>query len=258
LRNVTLTVEPGQVVALVGSNGSGKTTLAKILAGLFPPSTGRLLHDGSDVVDAARLRASTAVLFQDFVRYRLSATDNIALGAPADAPDPERIRAAARQAGLDQVLDSLPHGYDTVLSKEFTGGADLSLGQWQRLALARAFYRDAPFVILDEPTASLDAQAEADLFTDIRRLFAGRGVLFISHRFANIRTADQIYVLDTGRIAEQGTHDSLMRLDGRYARLFRLQAAGYRDVVTPPSGPSTPYADAAAEHSPGGVAAPRG
>jgi ATP-binding cassette subfamily B protein len=228
LEGVDMTLREGEIVALVGTNGSGKTTLAKILAGLYAPGAGQLLRDGADVGDPAGLRAATAVLFQDFVRYRLSATDNIAFGAPGREADPELVAAAARRAGIDGALGALQLGYDTILSKEFTEGADLSLGQWQRLALARAFYRDAPFVILDEPTASLDAQAEADLFGRIRELFAGRTVLFISHRFANVRTADRIYVLDGGRIAEHGTQRSLMEHDGIYARLFRLQAEGYR------------------------------
>jgi ATP-binding cassette, subfamily B, bacterial len=227
LKGVDITLRAGEIVALVGTNGSGKTTLAKILAGLYPPGSGRLLRDGQDVTEPSDLRAATAVLFQDFIRYRLTATDNISFGGPGRDADPALVAAAARQAGIDGALDRLEHGYDTVLSKEFTDGSDLSLGQWQRLALARAFYRDAPFVILDEPTASLDAQAEADLFGRIRELFAGRTVLFISHRFANVRTADRIYVLDDGRIAEHGTQQSLMERDGIYARLFRLQAEGY-------------------------------
>jgi ATP-binding cassette subfamily B protein len=228
LTGVDMTVRAGEIVALVGTNGSGKTTLAKILAGLYPPGSGRLLRDGREVAEPAELRASTSVLFQDFIRYRLTATDNISFGGPGRGTDPATVADAARRAGIDTALDRLDQGYDTVLSKEFTDGADLSLGQWQRLALARAFYRDAPFVILDEPTASLDAQAEADLFGRIRELFAGRTVLFISHRFANVRTADRIYVLDKGEIVEHGTQQSLMERDGVYARLFRLQAEGYR------------------------------
>jgi ATP-binding cassette subfamily B protein len=227
LKDVSMTLRAGEIVALVGTNGSGKTTLAKILAGLYPPGSGRVLRDGLDVDEPADLRAASAVLFQDFIRYRLSATDNIAFGGPGREIDPAIVADAARRAGIDGALDGLEHGYDTILSKEFTAGADLSGGQWQRLALARAFYRDAPFVILDEPTASLDAQAEADLFGRIRELFAGRTVLFVSHRFANVRTADRIYVLDDGRIAEHGTQQSLMERDGIYARLFRLQAEGY-------------------------------
>jgi ATP-binding cassette subfamily B protein len=227
LKDVSMTLRAGEIVALVGTNGSGKTTLAKILAGLYPPGLGRVLRDGLDVDEPADLQAASAVLFQDFIRYRLSATDNIAFGGPGREIDPASVADAARRAGIDGALDGLEHGYDTILSKEFTAGADLSGGQWQRLALARAFYRDAPFVILDEPTASLDAQAEADLFGRIRELFAGRTVLFVSHRFANVRTADRIYVLDEGRIAEHGTQQSLMERDGIYARLFRLQAEGY-------------------------------
>jgi ATP-binding cassette, subfamily B, bacterial len=241
LRNVSMDLRAGEIVALVGTNGSGKTTLAKILAGLYAPDRGRLLRDGHAVDDPAALRAATAVLFQDFIRYRLSASDNIAFGGAGEDRDPERVAAAAGRAGIAAALDGLEHGYDTVLSKEFSGGSDLSLGQWQRVALARAFYRDAPFVILDEPTASLDAQGEADLFGRIRELFAGRTVLFISHRFANVRTADRIYVLDDGRIAESGTHDALMRDEGVYARLFSLQAEGYRLQPSPaPAPPQVP------------------
>jgi ATP-binding cassette subfamily B protein len=242
LKDVNMTLRAGEIVALVGTNGSGKTTLAKVLAGLYAPGAGRLLRDGVDVDEPADLRAGTAVLFQDFIRYRLSAVDNIAFGRPGRDAGPESVAAAARRAGIDDALDRLAHGYDTILSKEFTAGADLSGGQWQRLALARAFYRDAPFVILDEPTASLDAQAEADLFGRIRELFAGRTVLFISHRFANVRTADRIYVLDEGRIAEHGTQQSLMERDGIYARLFRLQAEGYRIQPEPEPGPQAAVA----------------
>lgn len=233
LHEVTVQLGRGEIVALVGPNGSGKTTLAKLLAGLYPPDTGRLVHNGTPVNDPTPLRESTAVVFQDFLRYKLPALDNIAFGRPEAPVDPARMEAAARQAGAAEFLDSLPDGYDTVLSKEFTDGADLSLGQWQRLALARAFYRNAPFVILDEPTASLDPQAEADLFSRIRELFTGRTVLLISHRFSTVRSADRIYVLDAGRVIEHGTHESLIAEDGTYARLFHLQADAYRDARTP-------------------------
>jgi ATP-binding cassette subfamily B protein len=241
LEDVSMDLRAGEIIALVGANGSGKTTLAKILAGLYAPDRGRLLRDGHAVEDPAEMRAATAVLFQDFIRYRLSANDNIAFGGTGQDTDPGRVAAAAGRAGIDAALHRLEHGYDTVLSKEFSGGSDLSLGQWQRVALARAFYRDAPFVILDEPTASLDAQGEADLFGRIRELFAGRTVLFISHRFANVRTADRIYVLDDGRIAEHGTHDALMRDGGVYARLFSLQAEGYQ-LQAPPAAQPVPVA----------------
>ncbi|MFE2745230.1 ABC transporter ATP-binding protein [Streptomyces scopuliridis] len=229
LHDVSVELRAGEIVALVGANGSGKTTLAKILAGLYQPDDGALLRDGVPVPDPARLRATTAMVFQDFVRYKLPAADNIAFGRPHDAPDPSAVARAAKSSGAADVIDELPLGYDTVLSKEFTAGADLSLGQWQRLALARAFYRDSPFVILDEPTASLDPQAEADLFARIRTLFADRTVLVISHRFSNVRGADRIYVMDAGRIIEEGGHDELEAAGGTYARLFHLQAEAYQD-----------------------------
>ncbi len=228
LREVSVELGAGELVAVVGANGSGKSTLAKILAGLYEPDGGRLVQDGQQATRPEELRAATAVVFQDFVRFKLSALDNIAFGRPEARVEPGAVAAAAADAGARGVIDGLPLGYDTVLSKEFTDGADLSLGQWQRLALARAFYRDSPFVILDEPTASLDPQAEADLFGRIRTLFAGRTVLVISHRFSNVRNADRIYVMESGRVIENGSHDELTALDGTYARLFRLQAEAYQ------------------------------
>jgi ATP-binding cassette subfamily B protein len=232
LSGVSVELRAGEVVALVGRNGSGKTTLAKILAGLYRPDHGTLLRDGRRVTDTAELRASSAVLFQDFVRYKLPAVDNIAFGRADTAADMGAVERAAECAGTASLLRSLPHGYGTVLSKEYTDGTDLSLGQWQRLALARTFYRDSPFVILDEPTASLDPQAEADLFGRIRTLFAGRTVLVISHRFSNVRSADRIYVLEEGRVIEQGDHGTLMSAGGTYARLFRLQATAYQGTAS--------------------------
>ena len=194
LRDVSLHISPGEVVALVGANGSGKTTLAKVLAGLYLPSRGRVCWDGRDTreVDSRELLSHTAIVFQDFIRYALPAGDNIALG-PA-----------------------------------FVDGTDLPTGQWQRVALARTFFRDAPLVILDEPTAALDAKAEHELFGRIGELFADRSVLLISHRFSTVRSADRIYVLNEGCVVESGTHEELVAAGGTYAELFALQASPYQ------------------------------
>ncbi|WP_250447390.1 ABC transporter ATP-binding protein [Actinotalea sp. C106] len=229
LDGVSVRLRRGEVVALVGENGSGKTTLAKVLAGLYQPTDGTVLWDGVDAREyrSAGLRERITVIFQDFVEYGLSATDNIAIGRPDDEPDPERVRRAAADAGIARAIESLPAGYDTILSREFPGGRDLSGGQWQRVALARAFYRDAPLVILDEPTAAMDPRAEHELFASLRSMLAGRSALVVSHRFSTVRTADHIYVMDSGRVAEHGTHNELMAADGVYADLFRLQAAAY-------------------------------
>lgn len=227
LVEVNFRIEPGQVVALVGENGSGKTTLAKLLAGLYLPQRGSITWDGIDVttLDISQVRDRVAPLFQDFVHYFLSARENVAMGRWPYLSDEPRIHQAARQAGADGFLEALPHGYDTYLGPQYFGGSDLSGGQWQRVALARAFFRDAELIILDEPTAALDPRAEASLFAAVRELFAGRSVLIISHRFATVRFADHIYVLDDGRVVENGDHGQLMARRGLYAELFTLQAA---------------------------------
>ena len=235
LVDVSLEVDAGEVVALVGENGSGKTTLAKLLARLYTADAGSIRWDGVDIarVDPDALRRGVAVIFQDFLRFHLPARDNIGLGRHEEIADLERIVEAATRADADDFVRALRTGYDTMLGPEFMGGTDLSVGQWQRLALARAFFRDAPFIVLDEPTASLDARAEHELFDRLRTLLAGRTVLLISHRFSSVRSADRIYVLDHGRIVESGSHDALMREDGAYAGLFTLQAAAYRETEAP-------------------------
>jgi ATP-binding cassette subfamily B protein len=231
LRGVSVRLGRGEVVALVGENGSGKTTLAKLLCGLYRPTTGRILWNGVDAADLplSELRRGVAMVFQDFARYELSAADNIALGRHERAADHSAVQAAARQAGAHDLVAALPEGYETRLSRAFTAGTDLSIGQWQRLALARAFFRDAGFLVLDEPTSALDPRAEQDLFEAVQRLARGRTVLLISHRFSTVRSADRIYVLDRGQVIEEGDHAGLMARRGRYAELYTLQAAAYAD-----------------------------
>jgi ATP-binding cassette, subfamily B, bacterial len=200
------------------------------LAGLYLPSEGRVCWDGRDTreVDRREVLAHTAVVFQDSIRYALSAGDNIALGRHERALDAAGIVRAAEQAGADRESSALPSGYETLLGPAFIDGRDLSTGQWQRVALARTFFRDAPLVILDEPTAALDAKAEHELFARIGELFAGRSVLLISHRFSTVRSADRIYVLHEGRLVEAGTHAELMAVGGTNAELFTLQASPYQ------------------------------
>ena len=213
---------------MVGENGSGKTTLAKIVAGLFAPQGGSVLWDDDKNIEMHDLRAGVSVLFQDFVRYQMSAIDNIVISQSERNTDSDAIADAARRAGIHDVLTSLPSGYDTFLGLELAAGSDLSGGQWQRLALARAFYRDTPVIVLDEPTAALDPRAEHELFRDVRAVLEGRAALLISHRYSSVRLADYIYVMAHGRIVEEGTHDQLMKIShGHYAELYTLQAAAY-------------------------------
>ncbi|MFD0887834.1 ABC transporter ATP-binding protein [Streptosporangium algeriense] len=226
LRGVSVHLDRGEVIALVGENGSGKTTLAKLLAGLYEPDEGRVLWDETDLarVDPDGLRRNISVIAQDHTRWPLTARHNIGMGTDRGE---EALAAAAKVAGADQVVAELRHGYDTLLDRRFKDGQELSGGQWQRIAIARGFHRDAPLLICDEPTAALDARAEHALFEQVRRHADGRTVLLITHRLASVRYADRIYVLDHGRVVEHGTHARLMALDGLYADLYGLQAEAY-------------------------------
>jgi ATP-binding cassette, subfamily B, bacterial len=232
LREVDLTLAPGEKLGLVGENGAGKSTLVKLLLRFYDPTDGAIRYGGVDLrdLDVEDLRRRMGAVFQDFVRYQLTAAENVGLGDPARVEDRRRIRLAAERAGALPVVDGLPRGLDTVLGGWFEAGHELSAGQWQKLAVARAFMReDAEVLVLDEPTASIDAEAEHELFQRFRALAADRSAIVISHRFNTVRIADRIAVLHGGRLTELGTHRELLQRDGRYAHLFRLQAQGYVD-----------------------------
>jgi ATP-binding cassette subfamily B protein len=258
VRHVDLRIRPGERVALVGENGAGKTTLAKLIARLYDPTEGRILLDGIDLreYDLASLRRATGVIFQDFVRYDMRFDENVGIGGigevgeyldaqprrrqqanagngaarahAADSPPPAPLVRAAEDSLAASLLSRLPAGYSQMLGRRFEGGVDLSGGEWQKIALARAYMRDAQLLILDEPTAALDARAEYEVFARFAQLMAGRMAMLISHRFSTVRMADRIIVLRDGEIIEDGTHDELVARGGLYSELFAMQAAGYR------------------------------
>ncbi len=230
LRNVSLTIKPGEKIALVGANGAGKTTFVKLLTRLYDPSEGQVLIDGIDLreVDPADLQKRIGVIFQDFVKYYLPARENVGFGQIDQLENEARIIDSAQRAGADPTIRGLPQGYDTMLGKWFERGHDLSGGEWQKVALARAFMREAEVLVLDEPTAALDALNEYAIFQRFRELTDNKIALLISHRFSTVRMADRIVVLDGGRVIETGTHAELLALGGEYAKLFTIQAEGYR------------------------------
>jgi ATP-binding cassette, subfamily B, bacterial len=231
LEHITLHLTPGTSLALVGENGSGKTTLIKLLTRLYSPTAGRILLDGRDLAewDEAALRERVGVIFQDFARYQMLVGENVGAGDDRFFEDEARWRVAADKGRASDFIDTLPAGYHTQLGKWFRDGRELSGGQWQKIALSRAFMRiRADILVLDEPTAAMDAQAEAEVFEHFRQLARERITILISHRFSTVRMADQIVVINRGRIVERGSHEELMRLNGRYAQLFTLQARGYR------------------------------
>ncbi|WP_375409649.1 ABC transporter ATP-binding protein [uncultured Methylobacterium sp.] len=230
VRSLSFRLAAGEVLALVGENGAGKTTIVKLLTRLYDPSEGRILLDGRDLrtYDLDTLRGRIGVIFQDFVRFNFTASENVAVGRIEARGDGPRIEAAAGRSLADAVIARLPLGYDQPLGKRFEDGVDLSGGEWQKIALSRAYMREAEILVLDEPTAALDARAEFEVFQRFRELSRGRTALIISHRFSTVRMADRILVLEGGRVLESGTHAELQALGGRYAELFELQAAGYR------------------------------
>lgn len=230
LRDINLIIRPGEKIALVGPNGAGKTTLIKLLSRLYDPTEGAILIDGIDIreLDPIELRQRIGVIFQDYVRYHVPASENIGFGQIESLHRMDQIIESARKSGAHPIIENLPEGYETMLGRWFNGGHELSVGQWQKIALARAFMRDAEILVLDEPTASLDAETEYEIFRHFQELTAGKIAILISHRFSTVRMADQIVVIQEGRIAEVGSHDELLRREAIYAHLFSMQAEGYR------------------------------
>ncbi|HEY0273760.1 MAG TPA: ATP-binding cassette domain-containing protein, partial [Chitinophaga sp.] len=229
-RHLNFTLKAGEKLALVGENGAGKTTLVKLLCRLYDPTEGRILLDGVDLreYDIVSLRLHIGVIFQDYLRYQMNFSQNIAVGNITEQFNEPLIRSAARQSLADALAAKLPNGYEQALGRRFNNGVDLSGGEWQKIALARAYMRDAAVLILDEPTAALDARAEYEVFQRFAELTQGKSAILISHRFSTVRMADRIMVLEKGQVLEIGSHEELLAREGRYAELFHLQAAGYR------------------------------
>jgi ATP-binding cassette subfamily B protein len=230
LRNINLTIQPGEKLALVGANGAGKTTLVKLLTRLYDPTDGQVLLDGVDLreYDPSELRQRFGIIFQDFVRYHLAVSDNIGFGQIEALADRTRIVCASERSGAHAMIEKLPQGYDTQLGSKFENGRELSGGEWQKVALARAFIRDSAVLVCDEPSTALDAENEAAVFAKFRELTQDKIAVLISHRFSTVRMADRIAVIEAGTVSELGTHDELLASRGTYARLFLLQAEGYR------------------------------
>jgi ATP-binding cassette subfamily B protein len=230
LRELSFRFDAGERIALIGENGAGKTTLVKLLARLYDPTGGVILLDGIDLreYDVDGLRAEIGVIFQDYMRYDMLVRENIGFGRIEELANQTRVESAARKSLAEPVIAQFARGYDQMLGRRFENGVELSAGQWQKVALGRAYMRDAQVLILDEPTASLDARAEYEVFQRFADLTRDRMAVLISHRFSTVRMADRILVLAGGELVEQGTHQKLVALGGRYAELFELQAAGYR------------------------------
>jgi ATP-binding cassette subfamily B protein len=230
VRDFTFTIRPSEHVAFVGANGAGKTTLVKLLCRLYDPSDGRITIDGVDLRDypLSDIRGAVSGIFQDFVKFQMSAKDNIALGVSSRHVELPAVMAAAKQAGVHEAIERLSQGYESLLGKLFDGGHELSIGEWQKVALARAVLRDSQILILDEPTSAIDAKVEAELFERFHELAQGRMAVLISHRLSTVKMADRIFVIEGGQIVEQGTHDELMRQQGLYATLFLTQAQHYQ------------------------------
>ena len=230
LNGLNFHLHPGERVALIGENGEGKTTIVKLITRLYDPVEGQVLLDGVDLREYSLedLYREIGVIFQDFMRYEMTARENIAVGRIEEIDDLKMMQAAANKSLADAVIAKLPGGYDQMLGRRFETGVDLSGGEWQKVALARAYLRNAQLLILDEPTAALDARSEFEVFQRFAELTAGKMALFISHRFSTVRMADRIVVLEKGRIAEEGSHDELASLGGRYKEMFEMQAASYR------------------------------